>query len=55
MDIIKICQYSPNKISINPNEKIKEDKSNISFISKKSSFNKLNLINQNKKVNFKLP
>ena len=54
-ELNKICQYSPNKISINPNEKIKEDKSNISFISKKSSFNKLNLINQNKKVNFKLP
>jgi len=53
--INNICQYSPNKISNNLNEKIKEDKSNISFISKKSSLNKLNLNNQNKKIIFKHP
>jgi hypothetical protein len=48
-EINNICQYSPNKISTIPKEKLKEDKSNISFISKKSSLNKLNLLNQNRK------
>jgi HAD superfamily hydrolase (TIGR01484 family) len=51
-EINNIYQYSSNKISIIPKEKLKEDKSNISFISKKSSLNKLNLINQNKKKYF---
>jgi len=49
-EINNIYPYNPNKISNTLKEKVKEDKSNISFISKKSSLNKLNLNNQNKKL-----
>ena len=54
-EINNICQYSPNKIENTPKEKLKEDKSNISFISKKSSLNELNLINQNKNKYLSIP